>query len=215
MATEVQTKLEALRARTMREAQEVLTEQLPTRAVALGALHKELVSRRASGDHRVARATVESWRTNLYEEIPVNAAVMDAANRVRGEIEHVLAQTDSLKTWVELSMPRMEDGNNFGVEVQMEVLEMINALYKSGRQTLANLTIYNRSRGKLLTNMRKRLHLEDYAASIATIDDVYFSMLIQHCFDLFNSILVLRDTMMKNIEKLRKPKGEMNSIFVQ
>mmetsp|Transcript_15834 Transcript_15834/g.30615 ORF Transcript_15834/g.30615 Transcript_15834/m.30615 type:complete len:218 (+) Transcript_15834:138-791(+) len=212
--SEVTAKLDALRTRVMAVAQKVLKEEMPLKVVVLSDLHEELLDKRSKKMHVVDLDTIKSYREDPKMQIPVNQVVMQAANRVADEIRDVLVQAGSLKTWVELSMPRMEDGNNFGVEVQMEVIEMINALYKSGRQTLANLMLYNRSRGKLLSNMRKRAHLDDYPASILTVDDVYFSMLIQHCFDLRNSIVVLQDTMMKNIEKLRKPKGDMQSVFV-
>jgi len=148
---------------------------------------------------------------DLSEQVSINGAVKGAIDILKKEVKDMLIDLSSLKLWIRLNMPRMEDGNNFGVEVQEEVLGMINGLYSSGLSFLKNLSGYYFKRGKLISKIRKQPHIEDFLAGAEDIDEKQYSNLVQSCCDLRNNYAFLYDKIIKNQEKLIKPKGRSNA----
>ncbi len=55
--------------------------------------------------------------------------------------------------WIQLNIPRIEDGNNFGVSIQEETLNEISRVEDPGYATLENLTKYYATRGKLVSKV--------------------------------------------------------------
>lgn len=110
--------LEELRARISAEAQGIVGKQLPLKIQALDEVYRRC----------------KSLRTKLAQEIDTDPAVTaivhqgvrDAIVILKKQIRDMLTELSTLRLWIRLQMPRMEDGNNFGVEVQEEILSMVN-----------------------------------------------------------------------------------------
>jgi len=61
---------------------------------------------------------------------------------------------NTVKIWIQLNIPRIEDGNNFGVGIQEE---MVNELARAENDAIAvldSMTKYFISRGRLLHKVR-------------------------------------------------------------
>jgi len=58
-----------------------------------------------------------------------------------------------LKMWVSLLIPKIEDGNNFGVSIQEDTLAEIQQVEVESVNYLEQLSRYYAARGKLVTKV--------------------------------------------------------------
>ncbi|XP_049924433.1 proteasome activator complex subunit 3-like isoform X2 [Epinephelus moara] len=95
-----------------------------------------------------------------------NTKLVDLIERVKPEIRTLIEKCNTVKTWVQLLIPRIEDGNNFGVSIQ-----------------------------------------EDYRRTISEIDEKEYISLKIIVSELRNQYVILHDMILKNIEKIKKPRN--------
>jgi len=55
--------------------------------------------------------------------------------------------------WVSLLIPKIEDGNNFGVSVQEETIAAISDVEITTGKTLVQISLYNLFRAKLISKV--------------------------------------------------------------
>jgi proteasome activator subunit 3 (PA28 gamma) len=68
---------------------------------------------------------------------------------------YALAQsTNTLKLFIELLIPRVEDGNNFGVQVQEDTLSLVSTVEAQTVAMHDQIITYHQSRAKLITKVR-------------------------------------------------------------
>ncbi|OSD06246.1 proteasome activator pa28 REG alpha/beta subunit [Trametes coccinea BRFM310] len=136
-----------------------------------------------------------------------NKHTVDLHEQLKREFEILANLCDKVKLWINLSMPKIEDGNNFGVQIQEDVLSEIHR----SQETAYNLRDSARqdyiTRAKLCSKILKYPHLEDYALALKEHDEKVLYVSHQNLFDLRNVYAVLTDILHKNIEKLRTPKA--------
>lgn len=72
---------------------------------------------------------------------------------VRREILQLVELCNTVKIWIQLNIPRMEDGNNFGVSVQEETVNELSRAEDSGFALLDTITKYYVTRGKLVSKV--------------------------------------------------------------
>ncbi|KAG8006746.1 Proteasome activator complex subunit 3 [Nibea albiflora] len=114
----------------------------------------------------------ESWqggtRTLLMPEgmMKCNGKLVDLIEQVKPEIRTLIEKCNTVKMWVQLLIPRIEDGNNFGVSIQ-----------------------------------------EDYRRTVMEIDEKEYISLKIIVSELRNQYVTLHDMILKNIEKIKKPRN--------
>lgn len=57
--------------------------------------------------------------------VPVNAAVAAALDRTQTELFSIISAFGTIEAWLQLALPPVEDGNNFGVSIVMEAKKMV------------------------------------------------------------------------------------------
>lgn len=128
--------------------------------------------------------------------------------RLKEECETLTKLTDQVKLWVAMTMPRIEDGDNFGVGVQEEVLSELHRAQEAG----INLRDVPRqsylTRAKICSKLIKYPNVEDYTTALKEHDDKQFFLARQNILDIRNVYATMTDMIHKNISKIRKPKGE-------
>ncbi|KAJ3531080.1 hypothetical protein NM688_g7625 [Phlebia brevispora] len=158
----------------------------------------------ASVAHTAANVTGTARFTNSMHANKHLTLVFAALKK---ECEELVESIDKVKLWVNLSMPKIEDGDNFGVQIQEEVL---NELHRS-QEVAYNLRDQARqsyvTRGKLCSKIIKYPHIEDYALALQEHDEKQLYISRQNLHDIRNIYAVLTDILHKNINKIRSPKG--------
>jgi len=104
-------------------------------------------------------------------------------------------------------MPKIEDGDNFGVQIQEEVLNELHRSQESGYNMRDSIRQNHLNRAKICSKIIKYPHLEDYALALKEHDDKQLYIARQNLSDLRNLYAIMTDILHKNISKLRSPKG--------
>ena len=140
-------------------------------------------------------------------DVPCNAGIRALLATLKAEILELVSALTTLRFFVRLMMPRIEDGNNFGVGVQEELLGMLNSGRVSGLGVLKTVTKYFFNRGRVLTDIKKNPGVPDFVMHLRDLDEQQYVNLVTSVSDLRNNYTMLYDKLVKNEEKLLRPKG--------
>jgi len=121
--------------------------------------------------------------------------------------EELIDLCDKVKLWINLTMPRIEDGDNFGVQIQEEVLTELHRSQESAYNLRDSCRLHHLSRAKICSKIIKYPYLEDYTLALQEHDEKQMYLARMHIYDLRNIYAVITDILHKNIIKLRAPKG--------
>ncbi|KAJ7492393.1 proteasome activator pa28 REG alpha/beta subunit [Mycena latifolia] len=126
---------------------------------------------------------------------------------LKRECEELAALTDQVKLWISLTMPKIEGGDNFGVQIQEEVVaELLRSQDSAFNLRDAARNDYL-ARAKICSKLIKYPNVEDYTMALKEHDDNQFYLARQHLIDLRNIYAVLTDLIHKNIAKIRAPRS--------
>ena len=149
-----------------------------------------------------------------WKPIPSNERLLPLTTIIKEEVMELISNLNAVKTWIQLNIPRIEDGNNFGVAIQGDTLQELTRVEESAFDVIENITKYFLSRGKLLQTLCKYPHIADYAKCIYETDEKQFINMRISCVDLRTNYAVLLDMITKNMDKLRKPRNESNAMHM-
>ncbi|KAM5235655.1 proteasome activator complex subunit 1 isoform 2-T2 [Ctenodactylus gundi] len=132
--------------------------------------------------------------------VSCNEKIVLLLQRLKPEIKDVIEQLNLVTTWLQLQIPRIEDGNNFGVAVQLE-----------GFHT--QISKYFSERGDAVTKAAKQPHVGDYRQLVHELDEAEYRDIRLMVMEIRNAYAVLYDIILKNFEKLKKPRGETKGMI--
>ncbi|XP_022662829.1 proteasome activator complex subunit 3-like isoform X1 [Varroa destructor] len=154
-------------------------------------------------------STVEGTKvmTMTYGTVDVNKTVMRLLEVVK---PHVLQQLDDcnlLKMWIEFLIPKVEDGNNFGVDIQEECLKEVSTIESEAATYVDQGMRYFMARGKIVAKVAKYPFVEDLRKTVDEIDERHYFSLRLIVQELRNNYAGLHDMLTKNLEKIKKPRS--------
>ncbi|KAI0073933.1 proteasome activator pa28 REG alpha/beta subunit [Panus rudis PR-1116 ss-1] len=139
--------------------------------------------------------------------IRFNRHMQQVHDVIKRESEQLADYCDKVKLWVNLSMPKIEDGDNFGVQIQEEVLNEVQRSQESAYNLRDAARQNHVTRAKICSKILKYPHLEDYTMALLEHDERQLYIARQNLFDIRNIYAILTDILHKNINKIRSPKG--------
>ncbi|GMT19404.1 hypothetical protein PFISCL1PPCAC_10701, partial [Pristionchus fissidentatus] len=226
-------KLSAFRARLQTEAEKLILEVFPQKVLDLDQMifddkysFKRLPEILPTGDLNIpipepekvngesdAPATKKRKIGNGEAEsvcingvIPKNEHLGELMEEIRPMIREAVEDMNKLKMWITLLIPRIEDGNNFGVSIQEEALSEVRATEGEAASFLDQLSRYFVGRAKLLTKVAKYPQVADYRRAILDMDEKQFVNIRLIITELRNHFATLHDMITKNMEKIKKPR---------
>ena len=129
--------------------------------------------------------------------------------------------------WISFLIPKIEDGNNFGVSIQEDTLAEIRTVESEAAAFFDQISRYFITRGKIVTKVgikksrifiktllhnanncqvTKYPHVEDYRVTVEELDEKeYVSLKLVMC-EIRNHYSTLHDIIMKNLDKIKKPR---------
>ncbi|KAJ1029999.1 hypothetical protein NDA16_000912 [Ustilago loliicola] len=126
---------------------------------------------------------------------------------LREEWDELIELMDSLKMYINLQMPQIEDGDTFGVSIQEEALNEIVRTQDSAYNLIATPFTYHSARGDLAAKLVRFPGVQDYAQALREHDRKTVYRLKMHLTDMRNMYAVVFDIVKKNIAKISKPKS--------
>lgn len=139
--------------------------------------------------------------------VPCNGQLAELMDQVRPLLRDAVENVNKVKMWITLLIPRIEDGNNFGVSIQEETLGEVRNVESEAASFLDQMSRYFTSRAKLLTKVAKYPHVDDYRRAILDMDEKQFINIRLVVLEMRNHFSTLYDLITKNIEKIKKPRN--------
>jgi len=158
----------------------------------------------SNGHHDALSDTQHARFPNLFH---TNKHLLLVNETLKKECEQVIELTDKVKLWINLTMPKIEDGDNFGVQIQEEVLSELHRSQDTGYNIRDSVRQNHLNRAKICSKIIKYPHLEDYALALEEHDDKQLYIARQNLSELRNVYAIMTDILHKNISKIRSPKG--------
>jgi len=139
--------------------------------------------------------------------VTCNTNLTHLISTVKPHIKQLVEDTNLLKMWISFMIPKIEDGNNFGVSVQEETLAEIQSVESEAAAFFDQISRYFCSRAKIISKVAKYPHIEDYRQAVKELDEKeYLSMWLVMC-EIRNRYCTLHDIVIKNLEKIKKPRS--------
>jgi proteasome activator subunit 3 (PA28 gamma) len=153
-------------------------------------------------------------KTSLTEtqmpKVPVNEKVLDLMTILKPELIQLGTNCQILKDWIHIHVPKHEDGNNFGVEVQEEALQELAAVKEESMQTIEEQSSYHLARANILEKITQDGNIEDLKVFIYDEDEKQCRRLRNVAMSLRTNYTNILDLITKNCERIIQPKGSTN-----
>jgi len=138
---------------------------------------------------------------------PSNKFITELIKLVKPKMKQLVEDANLLKMWVLFLIPRIEDGNNFGVSIQEDTLGEIRTVESEAAAYFDQVSRYYMSRGKIVAKIAKYPHVEDFRNTLNEIDEKEFLSLRLVVCELRNHYATLHDVITKNLDKIKKPRS--------
>jgi len=139
--------------------------------------------------------------------VPCNAKIAELIDITRPLLRDAVESVNKVKMWILFLIPRIEDGNNFGVSIQEETLAEVRTVESEAAGFLDQMSRYFISRARLVTKVAKYPHVDDYRRAIQDMDEKQFINIRLVLTEMRNHFATLHDMIMKNLEKIKKPRS--------
>ncbi|KAF0761781.1 proteasome activator complex subunit 3-like [Aphis craccivora] len=158
----------------------------------------------------VQKPRLDSNSHNLILEqthIPNNKNIIEALKILKPNVKELAEDVNDVKLWISLFKPKIEDGNNFGVGVQEEIIEVLDQVKTVVNSYLEQVSYYYKVRGNLIAKVCKYPYIEDYRRTVEEFDCKGYRYLTHSLCNICNTYKIMHDTIIKNIEKIKKPRS--------
>ncbi|KAH8245031.1 hypothetical protein KR032_004261 [Drosophila birchii] len=143
----------------------------------------------------------------LVEDCKYSLASSIKSSRISCAVFLFFFAANLLKMWISFMIPKIEDGNNFGVSIQEDTLAEIQTVESEAAAFFDQISRYFLSRAKVVSKVAKYPHIDDYRRAVVELDEKeYLSLWLVVC-EVRNRYSSLHDTVIKNLEKLKKPRS--------
>ncbi|XP_072357467.1 proteasome activator complex subunit 2-like, partial [Scyliorhinus torazame] len=143
--------------------------------------------------------------------LKANEKIMTLVQLVKPELRLLKETCIMLTTWIQYMVPKIEDGNDFGVAIQEKILERTAAVRAKVEGFQTSITKYFTERGDAVAKASKDTHVMDYRQLVHEKDEAAYVDLKSMIVDIRGFYVELLDIIIKNAEKITNPKGEEKS----
>ncbi|XP_051969170.1 proteasome activator complex subunit 2-like isoform X1 [Xyrauchen texanus] len=137
-----------------------------------------------------------------------NERIVKLLDIVKPEIIALKETCITVSCWISHLIPKIEDGNDFGVAIQEKILERINAVKTKVEGFQTNINKYFTERGDAVAKASKETHVMDYRSLVHEKDEAAYFEIRVIVLDIRGFYAELYDVISKNLEKVTNPKGE-------
>uniref|UniRef100_A0A3B4D7U5 Proteasome activator complex subunit 1 n=1 Tax=Pygocentrus nattereri TaxID=42514 RepID=A0A3B4D7U5_PYGNA len=145
--------------------------------------------------------------------IVCNEKIENLIKEIKPHIQTLKEKLNTVSMWVQLQIPRIEDGNNFGVAVQEKVFELLTNTRTKIEGFQTQITKYYSERGDAVAKASKQPHVGDYRQLVYELDQHQYCELRIVVLEIRNIYAVLFDVIIKNYDKIKKPRGDCKALI--
>ncbi|KAF8820589.1 putative subunit of proteaseome activator complex [Cardiosporidium cionae] len=147
-------------------------------------------------------------RDGYTHYMPHHKQIVQELEKIKIEAAELIEMVGNIKLWIQLNVPRIEDGNNFGVGIQEEAIQELARVEDSAFNLFDSIVKYYMARAKLSCKIIKYPNVCDYQEAVRELDEKEWLHSKITKVDMRNNYSMLYDLLSKNWEKVVKPKNE-------
>lgn len=140
--------------------------------------------------------------------LDTNQKIHQMITRFKPFVMEFVVITNQILFGVSTLEPKIQTGNNFGVEVQNRALTRIVELSIVNYELYQNLNAYYSTRANAIGAMIRHPHIEDCQYCLTEVDIETMFALCCNVNQLYASYTELHDIVVKNIDKLMQPRDD-------
>lgn len=114
--------------------------------------------------------------------------------------------------WLQFLIPKVEDGNNFGVEIQEFCLQELTMIAEIASLFFKTIEKYHEQRADALKKVTKYPFIEDYRRAIKELDEKEGFWLHIVLVEIRNHYAQMYDFYQKNEDRILAPRGNGNHL---
>jgi len=187
--------------------QEIVTEKMSRSPIS----RQKLKARRKSSVNESSDDSSDDEGVADADILKSNPYIVRMIEDLKPELRSAIELCQALNAWIQVHVPKIEDGNNFGVEVQNQVIGEIQQLECDSSIFQKTMSLYFLQRAEIVTFVAKHPEILDFSRALEEVDTKQFMALRLIAREQRNSCYALLDMMKKNKEKLLKPRGASHS----
>lgn len=138
--------------------------------------------------------------------VKCNEKLAELMDEVRPLLREAVEDVNKVKVWIQFLIPKIEDGNNFGVSIQEECLNETRNVEGEVASFLDQMSRYFTSRARIVTKIAKYPCVDDYRRAMLDTDEKQFINIRLVLIEMRNHFATLHDMLCKNLEKIKKPR---------
>ncbi|KAL1497768.1 hypothetical protein ABEB36_008670 [Hypothenemus hampei] len=139
--------------------------------------------------------------------VPNNKHIVELTETVKPHIRKLVEDANLMKMWISFMIPKIEDGNNFGVSIQEDTLAEIQSVESEAAGYFDQMSRYFVSRAKVISKVAKYPHIDDYRRAVQELDEKEYLSLWLTITEIRNRYCTLHDMVVKNLDKIKKPRS--------
>ena len=105
-----------------------------------------------------------------YVPLPSNTLITKCIEVLKRELIEMAEIVGTIKLWIQLNIPQIEDANNFGVGVQEDVVDELSRAEESAFSGLDVCSKYFLSRAEMIGLVKAYPFMNDYVSSLCEMD---------------------------------------------
>ncbi|KAK5584209.1 hypothetical protein RB653_005817 [Dictyostelium firmibasis] len=148
----------------------------------------------------------ENALPSLEELLKTNPAILETHTIFKKYYIETIEIFSVIRGWITLNIPRVEDGNNFGVDIQEDIISQITKVEECYTTLLEYSENYHLTRAELVRKALKHKDIDSYRFSIAKLDEKESFKSNFGYHDLAQNYATAYSVIVKNFSKLETPR---------
>jgi len=152
------------------------------------------------------KRTASEAEDSIKEELPWEDKIKELNKTLRLEINDIVTHLDQLRMCICLTRPKLQDGHNFGVKVQLQVRRILQGGISASITYLDTISNNHMLAAKIREKIEKYPNIQDYRLALREQRSKVLLNQIYCLRALRDTYTVCHDTVVKNMERLRVPR---------
>lgn len=137
-----------------------------------------------------------------------NKVMVGIIERLKPHMDSLNEHANKVRMWITLQVPKIEDGNNFGVSIQEAIIDEAYAIEKVAKSYRESGGDYFFYRARMMSKIVKYPEIADYKLAVYEGDSNELQNQIILCRDLRDFYTKLHDLVIKNLQRLENPRSD-------
>eukprot|EP01071_Lankesteria_metandrocarpae_P007556 Lankesteria_metandrocarpae@DN4717_c0_g1_i3.p1 len=142
---------------------------------------------------------------------PAHPQLYIMTEELKREVSELIEIAGAVKIFIQLNVPRIEGGNNFGVQIQEEAIQELSRVEEAAFSVCSAIVDYFSERASLAKKIIRCPNIQDYREALREHDEKKWMFLRVTRIDMRNNYAMLYDLLSKNWERVVQPRSSNTS----